>query len=190
MSRAVPISGDDASWHDVNSAGDAVGGSFVTHDTSASWAYLGGEVVRLPGADTEATAINDHGLIAGLRNVNDLTNTVPVVWRSADRPAEDLPMPGGASGGKAVDVADDGTIVGMVAETSQTVGTGYLWQPDGRYRKIPLAVVGGRQVTEFWTNSVHGSVVDGKAFWYDPDGSYRFGWATFDIRTGAFTLLP
>ncbi|MGI5246685.1 hypothetical protein [Dactylosporangium sp. CA-139066] len=133
-SRVVAMTGEDAVLDDVNAAGTAVGSSYVK-DSLAAWLYRDGAVKRLAGDSVSANAVNSGNLVVGLR-VSGPGLEQPVVWRALDRPAEQLPLPDGALGGRAVDVAEDGTIVGVV-HLPGGANQGYVWLPNGEHRQLP-----------------------------------------------------
>jgi hypothetical protein len=124
----VPPPGGEATFHDVNSSGVAVG-SNQSWDTYP-FVYRNGRTARLKGGRGEAYAINDAGVIVGTLGVN---TKVPVRWKTADAEPEQLRMPPGDNAiGFVLDIAADGTTIGM------SLSTPYLWMPDGSVRKLTL----------------------------------------------------
>ncbi|WP_426509581.1 hypothetical protein ACPPVO_02075 [Dactylosporangium sp. McL0621] len=187
-SRVVAMTGEDATLYDVNTAGTAVGSSFV-NDSPTAWLYRNGAVQRLAGDSVSAKAINSGNLVVGLR-VSGPGLEQPVVWRALDRPAEQLPLPDGALGGRAVDVADDGTIVGVV-HLPGGANQGYVWLPNGEHRQLPPPVVAGRQAAAYWPTSIHGTVIDGTAdVAFDQPKRRAMEPVMFDLTTGTFTAFP
>lgn len=97
---------------------------------AATW--VGNKLQLLPddGAYSEATVLNDDGLIAGV------VNHLPVVWRDGKR--VDLPLPDGAASGAPIDINADGQIIGYVSDAKSENMRRVLWDgedvtvlPDG-----------------------------------------------------------
>lgn len=133
----VPLPGDrEESLEDVNASGTAVGWSFEGTDADSGpvpYVYRDGVVSRLPGVERgSAFAINDAGAIAGD------SGGVPVVWPSASQEPIRLPLPGGASTGRATAIDEDGTVVGNINDDRP-----YVWFADGTHRELPLPTLGG-----------------------------------------------
>ncbi len=103
----VNVPGTDQSFSDITSSGDAVGVSFAAGGSTA-WAYLGGKLTKLAGANAEARAISASGTIVG--SVDDRA----VRWRPGSPEPERLATPPGSWQGKAYGIDDDGTIVGTL----------------------------------------------------------------------------
>ncbi|WP_430789600.1 hypothetical protein [Actinoplanes sp. G11-F43] len=137
--------GLDASIYDMTSTGAGVGSSYPGEGQQA-YSYRDGTVTELDGRRSAAYAINEAGVIAGV--TEDDGREVPVRWRSAGAPMERLPLPSGATSGRAGDIAEDGTVVGVVGE-DRAQETGYLWLPDGTGKAIPLPTVEGRKADFF-----------------------------------------
>jgi hypothetical protein len=136
--RVVDVPGDDQSFHDITSTGDAVGVSFLDKGMTA-FVYRNGRLAELPGADAEAQALNAHGVIVGKSQGR------PVVWRTPTSHPEPLPTPTGTGQGEAYGIDDDGTIVGTLSGGGQEHG--YAWSPDGSVHQLPAPVVDGVPVT-------------------------------------------
>ncbi|MEN3303846.1 MAG: hypothetical protein V7603_48 [Micromonosporaceae bacterium] len=131
----VAVPGDDQSLQDVNSHGVAVGSGWGQSGTVAYY-YRDGKVAKLPGGDgADAKAINDAGSVVGERGQK------PVVWRSVDQAPVDLALPSGAASGAAVDIDEDGTVIGAVG-ADLTNQRPYVWSRDGsgHYLVIPSGV--------------------------------------------------
>jgi hypothetical protein len=193
----VDMPGDDEDFTDINSAGVAVGGSFGGSDTQNAYVYRDGKLSKLPapagGARAvSARAIGENGTIAGnLGGGNDPYR--PLVWRDPGAQAQLLPLPDGFPEGQTVDVDTDGTIVGTVSVANSRGPDGgdhgYVWNPDGTGRLIPLPVVDGQPAPTFWSISIHDGVVFGRASSPHADGSVTFQPLLFDLRTGRYTPL-
>jgi hypothetical protein len=122
--RIVALPGDDQSLSDVNSRGVAIGTGWAQGGTT-SYFYRDGKVAKLPGGDgADVRAINDAGAIVGTRNQQ------PVIWRSGDQSPVVLPLPSGATGGAAVDIDEDGTVIGVVGNDLKNQRP-YMWSPGG-----------------------------------------------------------
>jgi hypothetical protein len=125
VAQIAPPNGD-ATLHDINSSGVAVGSNNSDWDTYP-FVYRNGKIERLKGGRGVASAINDSGEIVGTIGVN---NRHPVRWKSADAEPETLPMPPGATIQFVLDVTPDGWISGIY------LGDTYVWSPDGQVRKL------------------------------------------------------
>ncbi|BCJ44114.1 hypothetical protein GCM10010168_09270 [Actinoplanes ianthinogenes] len=130
----VPLPGDEEeSLTDVTTTGTAVGWSYL-HHKKTPFVYDDGRVSQLRGVtDGSAEAINDSGAIVG----NDGDH--PVFWSSATATARRLPMPAGAQAAMAVDIDEDGTIVGTIDNK-----TPYVWLPDGSHHALRTPDLGGK----------------------------------------------
>jgi uncharacterized membrane protein len=129
--RMVALPGDDQSLIDVNRNGVAVGNGWADAGTT-SYFYRNGTVAKLPGGDGAAVrAINDAGMIVGTRNEK------PVIWRSVDRSPVLLPLPAGATTGAAIDIDEDGTVIGVVGKDN-TANRPYVWLPNGGGHDLAL----------------------------------------------------
>jgi hypothetical protein len=189
--RRLDVPGADQSLHDVNSAGVAVGISVQGAETRA-WVH-DGKATRLRAKSTPtATAIGDSGVIVGSRSVaDDPVRTVPIVWRTPDRAATDLPRPGRNWYGWASDVAPDGTIVGALGTGGQEPVRGYLWAPTGELKPLPLPILGGRTALGFKPQAIDGRWISGHAALATAGGSDPTWRAVrYDRRAGTFEWLP
>ena len=181
--------GADPSLTDVNRSGAAVGWAFPGEQPRA-YLYAGGRMRQLRGGSGEAHAINDAGVVVGsLRQKNGITS-VAARWASATAPAEPLPLPAGTDDSSAIDVDEDGTILGVVDNRAlRGSRTGYLWSPDGAVRAIPLPEIDGVRATFFWPESIRGGWVAGRAGIAKP-GSMTFTAFRYRITTGEYERLP
>jgi uncharacterized membrane protein len=126
---------------DVNAAGIAVGYSYAgTTDSDIGpvpYAYRDGKPVKLPGARRgEARAINQAGAIVG-----DDSQGHALLWPSLTAKPIRLPAPKGATGVRALDIDEDGTVVGDI-----DLERPYIWFPDGTHRELPLPAVSGERI--------------------------------------------
>jgi hypothetical protein len=181
----VPMRGVESALNDINTNGVAVGTS--NGDTGpVAWLYRDGELSLLPSGDgADARAINEANVVVGVRDRK------PVIWPSVDQPPVELPLPAHATTGEALDVDEDGTIVGNVGTDGRDgpADMPYVWQPDraGRTLEVPELVP--------VPSSGVGMVRKGMARAY----SIRNGWLTgmvnetairWDLRTGEADLFP
>jgi hypothetical protein len=140
--RRLDVPGEAA---DVNASGVVVGsgrtGPWILRDGHVSTLPGGAEgwEVRDEGFPHYAYAINSTGAVAGTRQLGTSTLPMsrPVVWRSPDAEAIDLPIPPGVFSGDAFDIDDDGTVVGsyMMDDLLQT-SHAHVWFPDGTGRDL------------------------------------------------------
>ena len=126
---------------DVNSAGTAVGWSYTgTTDADTGpvpYVHRNGKATKLPGVRRgEAYAINDAGAIVGDDNQGHA-----LFWPSATAKPIKLPGPRGATEVRALDIDEDGTVVGDI-----DLEKPYVWFPDGTHRELPLPAVDGDQI--------------------------------------------
>ena len=104
----------------INDGGDAVGrvGPNGT-ERAAFWDHAATPMLTLlqTGASTvtSAHAINNAGVIAGYRM--GPVGMLPVRWTSATAAPQDLPLPNDYRSGEVEDIAEDGTMVGMIEGT-------------------------------------------------------------------------
>ena len=175
--------GDDPSFRDINSSGVAVGYSFEG-DNQQAYVLEGGSVRRLPGGRAIAAAINDRGVIAGALG-DPYLSAIPVTWKSSRATPTRLPIPSGFTGGAAVDIGEDGTVLGSV-QGKNGEGTAYLWLPDGTGRLLPKP----GQADFFWADSISNGRVFGRAVDDSADGSTRrFKSYRYVIATGKYEKL-
>jgi hypothetical protein len=141
--QKLPLVGSDPSLEDVNTAGTAVGFEFGPGEEGQfPVVYRDGTVKRLAGGKGEAGGINEAGAIAGMLGA-DRPSGVPARWAGPDSQPERLPLPAGYRNGSAVDIDEDGTVVGYLGDQQ----TPYVWFPDGEHRPLPLPMVDGETPT-------------------------------------------
>ena len=88
-------------------------------------------------------------------------------WASPDAvQPEVMKLPPGTLGGRAIDIAEDGTIAVRLSTRTYIEQT-YLWFPDGTSRPIEAPKAGKGQATRFWS------------------AYFRFGWLYGDVATFA-----
>ncbi|MEU7901439.1 hypothetical protein [Actinoplanes sp. NPDC049118] len=203
--RANPIAGMKSAlivWHDNTIAEIVKRDKLVITDFdtrgvgvgfeingSRAYVYRNGALTPLKGDRVEARAINEAGVIVGASISNSARR--PVRWASATADPEPLPMPAGVTGALAVDLAEDGTIVGRTDDHG-----GYLWLPDGTHRPIAPPEIGGTPAYGFEPRRLRGGWVYGEASF--PDGAVkdqseaRAGDVPFryQIATGRYERLP
>jgi hypothetical protein len=187
----VTVPGLDQSLTDVNSSGMAVGISFYSKGVRG-WVYRAGKVTRLTGRSAVTPlATGESGLIVGSRTIaKDGYSVVPVIWRSPDEPAEDLSRPGPTWYGQAVDVAPDGTVIGLLSQREHQHSRGFLWTPDGARRQLPLPVLDGERADGFAPVSLGDRWVSGVAYYDFPGGSgFSLRPVRYDRSTGEFQGL-
>jgi hypothetical protein len=172
--RVVAIQGQDQLLNDVNTAGVAVGTSFLG-DLTAAWVYRDSAVTRLRGGVAEANGINDSGVIVGA------VDEQPARWRSSGDQPEKLALPGPGWTGYAAGVDEDGTIVGRLSNGSAEIG--YLWSPDGSGRQLPVPQLRGKPATVYTADAIRNGWVQG---WVALDeGPTRYtGAVRWNLRTG------
>lgn len=162
----------------VAADGTVVGYSTDEQDNSTGWVFRNGTATTLAKVSgykwTNPNAINAHGVIAGWVHGTSLDDTAPVVW-AADGTVHKLTVPHGvgSAGERAAmarDIADDGTVVGLVH------GVPIVWEPGGTPRALPLPA----GVTTGAAYAITGHFVYGDAGG-DP--------ARWDLSTGKVTLL-
>lgn len=136
----ITLPGVDQSLTDVTTTGVAVGAGW---DDQGPEPYLvrNGRVTRLPvTGSANARAINEAGQIVGTRDGRQ-----PVLWPAAGSAPVDLPLPGPDWRGEAVDIDEDGTVVGVISTADGRTEQGYLWLPDRTGRVLPGPTVRGRR---------------------------------------------
>ncbi|MFG2056925.1 hypothetical protein ACGFI9_23185 [Micromonospora sp. NPDC048930] len=202
--REVELPGADQELRDVNRAGLAVGSTGVALPMSQAWAVHDGEAVRLLGISSGAArAVNDAGRIVGFRNAEEVKEPWaaprPVVWDSYRAEAVDLPLPGPQWSGSAIDIDEDGTILGELADMAGAVEPGQprhlvVWRPGAaRPEVLPLPRVPGGTASRFYAVSLAGGWVTGIAA-RDLPGKPRSAAKEYavriDLRTGTVDVLP
>lgn len=153
-------------YSDVNAAGVVVGHTIERKgDGARAMVLSGGKLSTLSGgALGMATAINDAGVIVGIRW--DVKNgpSQPVRWDSATSAATVLPLPSGAELAGIADIGEDGTIIGNLSEVGGR-NRGYVWQPDGTGRALPMPKLpDGQTAGSASLERVHGEWIIGVAF--------------------------
>lgn len=156
---SVAQTGRSAVMSDINASGVAVGTN--TESPFLAYLYRNGKVSRLAGTGS-ADAINDSGMIAGTRQVG--YQQIPERWASPGAQPQVMKLPPGTLGGKAMDIAEDGTVA-VTLSTKTYIQQAYLWFPDGTTRAIAAPKVGKGQTTRFWS------------------AYFRFGWLYGDVAT-------
>jgi hypothetical protein len=141
--RRLDVPGEAA---DVNASGVVVGSG-----RTGPWILRDGHVATLPGGAEGwevrdegfthyAYAINSTGAVAGTRQLgtSSLPMSRPVVWRSPDADAIDLPIPAGVFSSEAFDIDDDGTVVGVIdmGTPNGQASRAHVWFPDGTGRDL------------------------------------------------------
>jgi hypothetical protein len=188
----VNMPGIDESFEDINGSGVAVGYSFNGGELRDGWSgyvYRDGHLTKLraPTRFVNPHAVGENGTIVGsLRNGVDDPD-LPLVWRDPATPQR-LDLPDGFASGAAVDVATDGTIVGLVRRTAVGDPQGYLWKADGTGQLLPMPEIDGKPTQGWSPDSVHNGVVVGSAVVRNDIG-LRNHRLLFDLRTGKFTML-
>lgn len=177
------VSGGDQRLNDINSGGVAVGSSFDPDETP--FRYAEGEVTTLRGGAGEATALNDAGVMVGV--LGELDDRRPVRWTSATAQPERLPLPDRVLWGQAIDIDEEGNVLGTVGAARQ-IGTGYLWLADGTVRRMPLPKDGDRQATEFWPAAIRNGWVVGRAA-FETDESTTFEYYRYSLATNRYEQL-
>jgi len=184
----VPIKGDDADLDAITSNGTAVGESF-SGQTQSAFIYRDGKVSKLRGlTNVGPAAVNNAGVVAGTKNDNS-TNR-PIVWRTPTSSATYLPLPGPSWRGSPDAVLDDGTIIGTVMPTfdSMTSRT-IVWHTDGTFQFLPQpAVPGVTGINGFWIDDVRGNIAIGRAVVATKEEEAFYSVA-YDLDTGVATAL-
>lgn len=179
----VVVGGDDDSFNDINSRGEAVGAGF--NPEIQPYAYRDGKVIPLPGGEGAATAINDAGVVVG--SLGPPYEGYPVRWPSATAKPRPLPLPAGVRFGTAIDIDEAGNVLGTV--TAKVEETGYLWLADGTTRRMTLPEVDGRKADMFWPAAIRNGWVVGRAV-LDAQDSRSFEYFRYRIATGRYEQLP
>ncbi|WP_433053351.1 hypothetical protein [Dactylosporangium sp. CS-033363] len=154
----VAVPGADAEVVAVNNGGDAVGNSKLDGQPTA-WRLRGDTVTPLPGpGEAYAHAVNVQGDVAGNRGADDVRGR-PVVWRGGN-PYADLPLPAGATGGRAMAIDEWGSVFGSVAFGARVVP--YSWAANGTGTQLPLPPnTGSATVTSARSGWATGTAGDG-----------------------------
>lgn len=161
----------------INRYGVAIGTAYVG-DVHRPWRYVQGRLEWLPVppvvANVSVHSINARGDIVGTGAVEETETALPLLW-PADRPGTveviDAPSNSGA-----VEIFDDGTIVGGTAVF------GWVRHPDGRTDR--LAVSGARWA---WVHAARGNWAVGRfGAGSEDEDSTGVRW---DLRTGVATAL-
>ncbi|WP_156926215.1 hypothetical protein [Glycomyces arizonensis] len=127
----VPIPGTDQSLGDVNSEGVAAATTW-TDDGSVPYVWRDGEATELPNSgEGEARGVNERGDIVGS------VGRRPVLWAAGSDEAVELALPEKATRGTAVDIGDDGVIVGYFS-TAEGDFKPYLWDRHGDGADLPI----------------------------------------------------
>jgi hypothetical protein len=193
----VDTPGSDATFADVNGSGVAVGSSMDNGVRSSAHVYRDGRLGTLQApagsgeAGVRATAVGENGTVAGI--LGDGTGLDrPLVWRDPGAPAQPLTLPDGFTSGQAGDVDTDGTILGTVTTPGtggrEAVDRGYVWNPDGTGRLLPLPEIDGRPAQSLWPTSMHNGIVFGRAITRDAT-TMKSHPLLFELRTGRYTML-
>jgi hypothetical protein len=198
---SVPQTGRSSVMSDINASGVAVGSN--TESPFLPYVYRNGRVSRLPGTGN-AQAINDAGMIAGTRQIS--YQEIPERWAGPDAQPELMKLPPGTLGGKAEDIAEDGTIT-VTLLTKTYIQQAYLWFPDGTTRAIVAPKAGKGQTTRFWSayfrfGWLYGDVVTFEPATaassgpprnpHEPQGGYSFNTAAYryHVASGTWQKLP
>jgi hypothetical protein len=198
---SVPQTGRSSVMSDINASGVAVGSN--TESPFLPYVYRNGGVRRLTGTGN-AQAINDAGMIAGTRQIS--YQEIPERWASPDAQPELMKLPPGTLGGKAIDIAEDGTIT-VTLSTKTYIQQAYLWFPDGTTRAIDAPKAGKGQTTRFWSAYFRFGWLYGDVVTFEPataassgppgdpnapQGAYRFNTASYryHVASGTWQKLP
>jgi uncharacterized membrane protein len=188
VAHKVPINGADPDMVAIASNGTAVAESFKG-DVQSAFIYRGGKLTKLGGmTNVGPVDVNDAGMVAGVKDDNN-TN-VPIVWRTPTSPATALPMPGPNWRGSPSAVLDDGTIVGSIMPTFDSMtSTGVIWKPDGTFQLLPLPKIAGvTGINGLWIFNVRGNVVIGEGVKTTKQET-AFYPVAYDLTTGTYTDL-
>jgi hypothetical protein len=189
---SVPQTGRSAVMSDINASGVAVGSTM--EGAPLPYVYRDGRVSRLAGIGT-AQAINDAGTIAGthgifIPEVGDQRQNVPQRWAGPGTQPEEMKPPPGTLGGKAMDIAEDGTVV-VNLSTKTYLEQSYLWFPDGTSRAIKGPKVGHGTTTRFVSAFFRSGWLYGEVVVFEPgrDASSgpSFGPRDSNVSVGGYT---
>ncbi|MCX5233561.1 lamin tail domain-containing protein [Streptomyces sp. NBC_00233] len=138
----VPALGANSFPSDVNGHGEIVGNVFMDGNWRG-WRRRGGQFtpVTLPASalTADAVAINGNGEMAGTSfRAAYAQDGRATVW-STDNSARELTRPAGFNDARALDIDDDGTVIGTVSlldyDTATTLDQrAVAWFPDGTWR--------------------------------------------------------
>jgi hypothetical protein len=179
----VEPGGDDDSFSDINTRGQAVGFGF--QPDARPYAYRDGTVSPLAGGEGTATAINDQGVVVG--SLGPIYQGRPVRWPAITARPQRLPLPAGAKFGDATDIDEAGNVVGTVTGGNEE-GTAYLWLADGSVRRMPMPESDGRQADMFWPAAIRNGWVVGRSV-IDTANARSFGFYRYRIATGRYEEL-
>jgi hypothetical protein len=177
---AASMPGADGTLDDINSSGDAIGNSVPAGGGNQAFRYRAGEFTELtgPGDNATALAIGEQGTVVGWREIVGGSHQA-VVWQAGQTGATDLQAQLGQ--GDAIDVDDDGTIVGLLFYPIEPY-FGMVWRPDGTSGRL-ARVNDGVNDAILWPTSISNGVVAGRLSTLDGFP------ATLDLKTGTATVL-
>jgi hypothetical protein len=188
VAHKVAVAGEDAGVVAISSNGTAVAESF-NGNTQSAFIYRDGKLTNLGGmTNVGPVAVNDAGTVAGIKNDND--TLVPIVWRTPTSPATALPMPGPKWRGRPSAVLSDGTIIGSIMPTFDSMtSTGVIWKPDGTFELLPLPKIAGvTGINGFNAFNVSKNVLIGEAV-ESTSQETTFYPVAYDLTTGTYTDL-
>ena len=183
------LPGADGTFVDINTDGVAVGSSYQGEEIQG-YAFHDGRVTAMKGGRGQASAISNSGVVVG--GLGDALELEAARWDSVTAQPVKLKVPAGTRESSAVDIDDDGTILGLVTGKARTAEqTGYLWLPDGTAKFMPLPMVKGVQADAFWPESIRNGWIAGRSMKDSDDGSTRsFAWFRYRVATGTYEELP
>jgi hypothetical protein len=175
----------NATLVDVSQHGAITGHAQRTDGWSFAWRYEHGRFGTLPGLlpgdVTEPAAINARGDVVGYSLTDPMGSSVwhAVIW-PANRPGtvRELNVPGATGPAAAIDIDDDGTILGHIGQNPGA--TYYVWPPNGAPRQLPAPA----GTTEAVGSAIRNGWVAGSAF--DGQHSVPVRW---NLRTGSVLQL-
>jgi hypothetical protein len=135
---------DGVNGEDVNQSGEMVG-TANKGDSLEGWVWrddLSWLSAPRPDQVAQPVAINGAGTVAGtVKNRSDHWDARVVVWSAGDE-VRQLAMPEGFNEAKAVDIDEDGTVVGVVQDwdyegAGSNASKAVAWFPDGSWRFLP-----------------------------------------------------
>jgi hypothetical protein len=175
--------GGDGAIEDINADGVGVGYSLSGEDP-IPYAYRDGRMSRLKGGSGTTHAVNRTGVIVGQ------VGEQAARWESATAAPEKLKVPAGTRVSTAIDIAEDGTILGTVESARSTIEqTGYLWRPDGTGDYLPLPIMDNVRADFFWPESINNGWVTGRGGKDDTNGTW-FAYFRYRIDAGRYQRLP